>query len=346
MQKNWHAFLQNYNAVIENNQVTHFGDSSAELKHTQTGTILTDLSHYGLLCFSGDDSQAFLQSQLSCDVMEVKTHQAQYGSYCTPKGRVLANFILWQRNDEWMMQLPISLCAPIQKRLSMFILRSKVKISDCSDQWIRIGIAGIEACRKVGEVMETSLHACPQLRVTHTSQTSVLCHAPDRLELTASEAYARELWQILSKNARPVGAACWSWLEIQAGIPAIFPATQEQFIPQMINLDLIGGVSFKKGCYPGQEIVARTHYLGKLKRRMYLAKIVTDSPVFVGDDLFSADTQDQSCGKIVNAAPSPNGGYDVLAVIPQSSAETGKIHWKNPGGPSLNIGALPYAYDA
>ncbi|GJL75403.1 folate-binding protein YgfZ [Nitrosomonas sp.] len=345
MQKNWRTFLQNHNAVIENDRVIQFGDDKAELKHAQTGMILTDLSHYGLLCFSGNDTRMFLQSQLSCDVMEVGVDKAQYGSYCTPKGRVLANFTLWQRNEEWMMQLPVSLCAAIQKRLSMFVLRSKVQINDCSEQWIRIGVAGIEACKRIEDVMETSLQTCRQLRVTHAPQASIFCYTPSRLELIVSETYADELWQTLSRNARPVGAACWDWLQIRAGIPVILTPTQEQFLPQMINLDLVGGVSFKKGCYPGQEIVARTQYLGKLKRRMFLANIATNNPVSAGDDLFGIENNDQSCGKIVNAAPAPSGGYDVLAVIQQSSVDAGKIYWKNPCGPVLNIDALPYALD-
>lgn len=240
------------------------------------------------------------------------------------------------------MQLPASLCAGIQKRLTMFILRAKVKIMDCSDQWIRIGFAGKEVCKRLEDVLETSLDGCSQLHMAHTVQTSILCHAPGRIELITSEAYAHKFWQMLSKKTRPAGVGCWNWLEINEGIPVITIATQEQFLPQMINLDLLGGVSFKKGCYPGQEIVARTQHLGKLKRRMCLANITTSDPVQAGDEVFSRDIEDQSCGKIVNAALSPQGGYDVLAVIQQNSVETGKLYWKRPDGSELHIGSLPY----
>ena len=157
---------------------------------------------------------------------------------------------------------------------------------------------------------------------------------------------ASAIWEGLSREAVPVGVSCWDWLEIKAGIPVITPATQEQFVPQMANLEAIGGVSFQKGCYPGQEIVARSQYLGKIKRRMYLANIrpgVSGNPVEAGDELFGADMGEQSVGMVVNASPSPDGGFDVLAVIQTSSVEAATVHWKSLAGPSLQIMPLPYS---
>ena len=135
---------------------------------------------------------------------------------------------------------------------------------------------------------------------------------------------------------------CWDWLSIRAGIPFILPATQEQFVPQMVNFELIDGVSFKKGCYPGQEIVARMQYLGKLKRRMYLAHIDGNEAPQPGDELFSADMEGQASGMIVNAALAPDSGYDVLAVVQTSSQETQTVHWKSLQGAALEFLSLPY----
>lgn len=346
MQENWRAFLLTQYAVIENDKVIRFDGEQVEPAQAEDIMALIDLSHYGLLVFSGEDAQTFLQNQLSCDVKLVNERQAQYGSYCTPKGRVLANFILWQRGDEWLMQLPASLCATIQKRLSMFVLRSKVRISDGNNQWIRIGVVGKTACERMAAFMQIAIDANPpQLGVIHAPQATVVCHAADRIELIVAPEKASEFWMLLRQHARPCSTGYWDWLTLQAGIPVITPETQEEFIPQMINLDLIGGVSFKKGCYPGQEIVARTQYLGKLKRRMYRAHIATDDRVSAGDDLYGADFEDQSCGKIVNAVSSPRGGYDVLAVIQQSSVAAGKVYWKAPQGMVLTIETLPYALD-
>lgn len=333
----WQAYLQSNRAVIENNCVVHFGDITAELKDTKAGTIMADLSHYGLIYCSGKDVQSFLQSQLSCDVREINQQKAQYGSYCTPKGRILANFLLWQKDDDYLMQLPASLCASIQKRLSLYVLRAKVQLTNATDALIRIGIAGKNAAALIEEITESRFHSDQHLSVIHNEKVSVLCLSKNRMELITLPENAPVIWEHLIKYARPVGVSCWNWLDIQSGIPVILPETQEAFLPQMINLDAIGGVSFKKGCYPGQEIVARTQYLGKLKRRMFLAHISTTESIKAGDELYSIDMNDQSSGRIVNAASSPNGGFDVLAVIQQSSLDSYEIHWQSLNGPVLKI---------
>ena len=323
----------------------HYGDCAAELSHTRTATIMTDLSHQGLISFSGEDAQTFLQNQLSCDVNEVHATQAQYGSYCTAKGRMLASFLLWQKDGCFLMSLPADLCPSILKRLSLFVLRAKVQLADCSDQWIRIGLAGSHVREIAEEISGTKLNLNQRLNVVHDARTSLICHTQNRFEFVTSIENAQILWEQLNKQAKPVGANCWDWLQIQSGIPIILPATQEQFLPQMVNLDALGGVSFKKGCYPGQEIVARTQYLGKLKRRMFLAHISSTTLVAPGDDLFGVDMAEQSCGKIVNITLSPDGGYDVLAVIQKSSVEAGGIFWGSLDGPELKIIALPYPLD-
>lgn len=338
----WQTYLRNHHAIIKNNCVIHFGDITEERKDTQVSTIMTDLSHYGLIRFSGEDAQTFLQSQLSCDIREISQIKAQYGSYCTPKGRILGNFLLWQQGDDFSMQLPASLCPSIQKSLSLYILRAKVQLTNVSDNLVRIGLAGPDAARLITEVTDLACNSDQPLRVTHHEKASILYLAPYRMELVVPVENASTIWEHLGQHARPVGSNCWDWLNIQAGIPVILPETQEAFLPQMINLDAIGGVSFKKGCYPGQEIVARTQYLGKLKRRMFLAHIDTTQTIKAGDALYSADMDDQPSGNIVNVAASPNGGFDVLAVIQQSSVDTDKIHWQSLQGPILEIKVLPY----
>ena len=330
MNQTWQDFLQHQNALIGNGSVAHFSDPAAELEHTQSGTIIVDLSQSGLIRFSGEDAQSFLQGQLTCDVNHVNDQLAQIGSYCTPKGRILASFHLWKHQEDYLMQLPIELCDSIKKRLSMFVMRANVKLTDESDSLIRLGLAGSGSAALIEALKDDML-------------VSVVSHATDRYELITTPENAPAIWaQLIEQHAKPVGAACWDWLTIRSGVPVVLSATQEEFIPQMINLDRIEGVSFQKGCYPGQEIVARTHYLGKIKRRMYLANIPTTEMVVAGDELYSADMVGQSCGKIVNAAPSPNGGVDVLAVIQVSSVEAGYICYKQLDGLVLEIIQLPY----
>lgn len=337
----WQNHLHVRGAVVEAERVAHFGNLKAELDAARSATVIADLSHFGLINFSGKDAEAFLQGQLSCDVRQVSTGSAGYGSYCTPKGRMLANFLLWRSEGGYSMQLPQSLREHIQKRLAMFVLRAKVKLADCSDSPIRLGIAGAGAetliTKQLGEVPAASLG------VIHGEFGAIIRLSEDRIEVVAGPEQATALWDELRKDALPVGALCWDWLDIREGIPYIVPETQDQFVPQMANLEVIGGVSFNKGCYPGQEIVARAQYLGKLKRRMFLANIQSATPPAPADELYSTDTEGQASGMIVNAAPSPDGGYDALAVIQVSSAEAGDVHWKNLEGPALKLMPLPYS---
>jgi hypothetical protein len=341
----WQSHLQSRHAAIQDGQVVHYGNAAAELASAGSGIVIADLSHFGLTGFSGEDAESFLQGQLSCDVRLANPSAAVYGSYCNPKGRMLASFLLWQNKGQYVMQLPAVLQAAIQKRLSMYVLRAKAKLADISDTLVRIGVAGANAdalvARFFGNIPNRDLGIIPG------EMGSVLRLGQDRFELILAPEQGPEVWDCLNEVARPVGAPVWDWLQIKAGIPVILPATQEQFIPQMANLDAVGGVSFQKGCYPGQEIVARAQYLGKIKRRMYLANIrsmtAPETPVKAGDELFSADMGEQSVGMVVNATASPNEGFDVLAVIQTSSVEAGKVHWKTLNGPALEIVPLPYS---
>lgn len=305
-------------------------------------TIIADLSHFGLIRFAGEDAQKFLNGQLSCDVNSLEPLHACYGSYSTPKGRMLATFLLWREGGVFFLQLPASVRETTQKRLSVYILRSKVKAENASDAHVLFGVAGKDASAILKSLF-AELPAEP-LALTSAEGASVLRLSADRYQIAASPERAMALRDAIAKHATLVGTAVWDWLDIRAGIPFITPSTQEQLVPQMANLDLIGGVSFSKGCYPGQEIVARMHYLGRLKQRMYLANIEgTESPQ-PGDKLYSADMGEQASGIIVSAAPSPDGGNDVLVAVQIESFKGGNVHWKSLHGPLLKFSELPYKY--
>jgi len=179
--------------------------------------------------------------------------------------------------------------------------------------------------------------------VARFADGSVIRLSDQRYQVVARAEAAASVWQQLAAGARPVGTHVWHWLDIGAGVPRITRRTQEEFVPQMANFELIGGVSFQKGCYPGQEIVARTQYLGKLKRRMYLAHLSAPVAPQPGDHLYSPDLPEQSCGMVVNAAPAPGGGHDLLAVIQMTSADGGEVHLGAADGPRLQFKPLPYA---
>jgi len=336
----WQDFLRQQAAEIQDGMVQHFGDAQGELAAAQNGTVLCDLSQSGTLRVSGEDAQTFLQSMLSSDVREVSEQRAQLSSLNSPKGRMLATFLIWRTGADYFLHLPQSLCAAMHKRLSMYVLRAKVKIEDVSEQQVAMGLSGNNA----SALLQTCLGAAPQeaMAVTQYDNASVIHLGQQRFQINTTPQHAPALWQCLSSNARPAGSACWDWLSIRAGIPVITPPTQEQFVPQMANLELIGGVSFKKGCYPGQEIVARMQYLGKLKRRMYLAHLESDTAPHAGDELYSAEMEGQPSGMVVNAAPAPGGGFDLLAVIQIGSRETQTVHIQSLQGKALSFLLLPY----
>jgi folate-binding protein YgfZ len=307
---------------------------------TAEGTLVADLPHFGLLQFAGLDAESFLQGQLSCDVAALASGQALYGSYNTPKGRMLASFLLWRDDAGYTMQLPRSLCAPLRKRLGMYILRSRVTALDASDKFVLIGVAGANA-QALLQPLFASVPAAPMTLMIAQHATLLRLDAT-RFQIVATPDRGRDIRQALSTPAALASEAAWDLANIHAGIPYITPATQEEFVPQMANLDLIGGVSFTKGCYPGQEIVARMHYLGRLKQRMYLANIAGAAAAQPGDKLYSPDAGDQAAGMIVNAAAAPAGGTDVLAVVQIASFEGNNVHLGSPKGPRLKFFALPY----
>jgi tRNA-modifying protein YgfZ len=331
MRNEWHTYLQQHAARIESGVVRDFGDATAERQVTDNGAALADLSHLALLEFSGADAEAFLQGQLSCDVKAIAVGEQSLGSYCTPKGRMLASFFLVRLPDRFLMLLSTSLAAAIHKRLKMFVLRSKVTINDITDTRALLGLSS----RTDASILEKARGDCAAL-----PETVTVALGSKRLIVFSTTENAPQLWQRLSAYLRPVGTGCWEWLDIQEGLPLITAATQDQLVPQMANLELIGGVSFKKGCYPGQEIVARTQYLGKVKRRMFRAHL--EVPANPGESLYSDDLGDQASGLVVAAQPAPSGGYDLLAVARLDSQEGSVIRLKAPDGPPLRFDALPY----
>lgn len=331
---------------MTDSSITHLDHSEIKSSLPEESVFIVTLSnHYGLIRFSGEDAQTFLQGQLTCDLRHITAEQASYGGYCTPKGRVLANFLLWQCDHSYFMQLPVSLCDSMQKKLSLYKLRARVSIENVSQDYTCIGLAGPQATKILGALL-TSIPAFDRsLQFIFNDEIAVVYFASDRIQVILPRENAESALESLCRHAPMADILDWERLTIRAGIPVILPQTQEEFLPQMINLNAIGALSFKKGCYPGQEIVARTQYLGKLKRHMYccfIAKVEKTATVNPGDLLYSANMPDQACGTIVNAVHS-NGGFDALAVIQHGCVEGGEVHWGSLQGPVIQINALSYS---
>jgi folate-binding protein YgfZ len=300
--------------------------------------LVADLSHNALIAVTGDDATTFLHAQFTNDVQALQPGEAQWNGWCTPKGRLLATFLLVRRAEGYLLMLPAEIAPAIAKRLAMFVLRSKVKIADVSELYARLGIAGDHAAATVAAHWP---QAPAPMRASE--KDGALCVALDASRFVAlvPPAAAPAMWDLFLQRASRGGADEWELRSIHAGIPTIVAATQEAFVPQMANFELIGGVSFKKGCYPGQEIVARTQYRGGLKRRMALAHIEASERPAPGQSVYSDSFGEQAAGTVVNAAPAPEGGFDALVVAQLESLANRDLHWKAPDGPRLEIRSVP-----
>jgi folate-binding protein YgfZ len=340
----WLDFLKQQNAQIENNIVLHFGDIDAETQAAVTDTILCDLTHLGFITATGEEAQSFLQNQLSNEIKEVTEQRSQLNAYCTAKGRALALFRVFEFQGSYFLQLPLEHIQATMKRLQMFILMSKVTLQDATNQFIAFGLAGPNST----QLVQTIIGEAPELADHCVASENLLIgkiSGPEpRYIIAGNYEHVTAAWDQLKPHTTPCGNHAWSYLDIQAGIPQIYPKNAEEFVPQMLNLHSVDGISFQKGCYPGQEVVARMHFLGKLKRRMYLAHADTDQAPQVGDLVFAEDSQpDQGVGRIVQSHPAPGGGFDLQAVLQIASAENSKVRLNNPDGAELDFKDLPYS---
>jgi folate-binding protein YgfZ len=347
---NWTDYLASHGArfhIDETSQVEDFGRplGAAELADGFVAPV-TDL---GLIAVTGEDAATFLHGQLTNDVAHLAAGEARLAGFCTPKGRLQATFLMWREPDAIYLQLPRELQAPLQKRLSMFVLRAKAKLADATlDPAFEavLGLGGAKADSAL-RAQVAELPAAPYQSTRSAAGTVIRLAdafgAPRYLWLTSAATASAALPAL--KGALALGGnQAWRLAAIHAGVPQITLKTQEQFVPQMVNFELLGGVNFKKGCYPGQEIVARSQYLGKLKRRTALATI-DNAAALAGQEVFSSADPGQPCGMIVNAAVNGAGGADVLVEMKLASLEE-DVHLGAAGGAKVNFLPMPYALDA
>jgi folate-binding protein YgfZ len=303
--------------------------------------VRASLPELGVLSVGDADAMQFLNAQLTVDLAAVDARRWQLGAYCSPKGRVLALFEMWQHDGEYALLLPAELCEPLRTRLSRYVLRSKVRLSDVTSQWAIFGLTG----PGIEQALQAAGLQCPDEPWTSLIQDGArLARVPAspragvRLVLVVPAA-AGESWQRRLAAVAQVDAGVWWWSKIDAGLPDIGVATQERFVPQMLNLDVLGGVHFSKGCYPGQEVVARSQYLGKLRRRMVRGH--ADS-ARAGDDVFAEAGAGEPVGTVVMAAASPEGGVDLLLECPSELARTGRLRVGSSQSGAVSLEELPY----
>lgn len=297
------------------------------------------LAHWGLIRAQGPDAASFLHGQLTNDVLNLAAGQARLAGYCSAKGRLLASFIVWRdgADGDVLLACHASVLAATLKRLSMFVLRAKCKLSDATGERPLWGLVGAAASALLEGMSDW------QARPAASGAASGLA-----VRLPDADGCMRAFWVGQGAGDAPSSPGdalpldAWRALEVASALPTIEAATADQFVPQMVNYELIGGVNFQKGCYPGQEVVARSQYRGTAKRRMFLFQV--DAPAGAGVEVFHSGDPGQPAGRVVNSAPRPEGGGHVLlAEVKLAALDAGSLHLGAADGPLLSRRALPYA---
>ncbi len=295
------------------------------------------LKNLGVIRAEGEDAIKFLQGQLTQDVALMGLNQAHLAAFCNNKGRMQASFVLFKRSEhEILMVCSADILQQTIKRLSMFVLRAKVKLLDASADFSLFGLVGsaIDAIESIADNDRT-----------HWSKLDF--EGQDLVFLYPGAGFERALWCAPAATPPPGGTTLapgiWEWLEVQSGIAMITQPIFEAFVPQMLNYESVGGVNFKKGCYPGQEIVARSQFRGTLKRRAYL--LHGDAAMTLGQEVFHLLDSEQPCGMVAACAAHPEGGFDAIVSMQTAAAldsDNGRLTLASAGGAALTLLALPY----
>ncbi len=343
----WRTFLEQQGAQWQDESLKYFSHEVTDFTDYVQQNTLVPLLNHGIIKVCGTDAVNFMQSQFSNDITTVNASTAQLSGYCNPKGRLLASFTIFQNKDDFFLLLDRALITATMNRLSMFVLRSDVTLTDISDEFTLIGINGSNSNLALESLQLQS--SADSYSVQHHDEITVIRMPGDtpRYIIVSPVATSGQYWEKLAAKAEAMPPAFWTLLTIQAGQPEITSNTVDAFVPQMVNLHVTNGVSFKKGCYPGQEIVARTQYLGKLKRRMYRVEFSCEQPIFPGTDVYQSTSDDnQSVGKVLLASFRTENTIEALVVLQIAQAEenAANLHIGDKTGPKLTFLELPYSF--
>lgn len=343
MNNDWKNYLLQNHARQNDKGLFLFNKKYEDSLNTDDSSIICDLSHFSTLVIAGEDAAEFIQGQFTNDVDKIDENKSQISGFCNNKGRMIANFYLFQHQQNYFISVNSDLVERSINHLQNYVLRAQVAIQDISEQLIHLGVSGKNADAMLSafiDKLNTTVDS-----VSH-NENYIIIRVPGnipRYEIFCSFEHAQTLWESVSGKANTVNSEYWDYLNIQNGLPFIDSNTSEAFVPQMANMELINGVSFEKGCYTGQEIVARTHYLGKQKRRTYRIKITSDTEPETGQQLATeTSTENQYTGTLTTVYPLAENKYEALAVIQIKSAEEGKLKLKDAAA-EISLLDLPYS---
>lgn len=341
MNNEWKKFLIDRGAQIDADGHINFNN---EIK--PEAAWICPIIGIGSIEFTGADTAEFLQGQVTCDINLLSDTKSSIGAYCNAKGRAISVFRVFRFAQSFYWLMSEDLTPAVIKRLQMYVLRCDVKINAQSDQWCLMGISPIPPELPIDPTkILTSPAELDQFKSTKDIAMFRPSQYSDRMLLWGKPEAVMAIWDDLSESQHyvPLSPLKWQHANILDGIPEINSETCERFIPQMINLDALQGISFKKGCYTGQEIVARMHSLGKLKKRMFLATTESNNAYPPNTPIYDLnDTVNQSVGNIVTTACSNAKGQDLLAVLQLANADSNQLRIGNIEGEKLKIRDLPY----
>ena len=346
----WQNFLQQQGAQWDDNGlISTFGQAELERFLIKHGPVVTSLTHQALIKVTGSDAQSFLQGQLSSDITQVSDTQAQMSSYCDPKGNVLAVFIVFKYQGDFYLSFDASLAQSIEKRLQMFIMRSDVQLEDMRGTFAQVGFAGefgdLDIQRrlntKVKEVWEVGMVQQDEMQDIAVIKVPGPYH---KYFLMGPAEQMIEAWTQLRANSDVTNNYDWQLLDIAAGVPQVNAQTSGEFTAQFLNLDKFEAINFKKGCFPGQEIIARLHYRGKVTKRMLRLRLAGESTLQSGDTLEAQDSNGKTHRfSVINQRPDIMGsGSLCLAIATIKSLEAVKGSLKDTQGNAIEIEPLPY----
>jgi folate-binding protein YgfZ len=306
-------------------------------------TYFCPLDHFGSLSLTGQDANKFLQGQITCDVNIVTQSMGQAGAYCTPKGNVIANFDLVLHGDALLLHMPSTMVAAVQKAMAKYIVFSKAQLTDASNDWHRLAVWGDDAAACIqdafGSAPDKRLkivqneHSLAWSNNANNDEFIVYCHPDAKASVTA----------ILEQKASLGAVHTWETRQINQALVYITPDISDSYVPQMLNLQATGAIDFKKGCYTGQEIVARMQYLGKLKRHLFIGQVTTHSVLEVGQQIDASKRK--NVGRITSLAKTSDNTYSFTAVINRTEAQEDQLHLHDQEEATISLSPLPYTID-
>ncbi len=323
--------------------------SSLSQQPNPAGTWLCALTQQRLLEATGPDAGTFLQGQLTCDLRDVTDGQVRLAALCTPQGRAIATLTAVALEDGFGLSMHTSLLETVQRTLAKYAVFSKVSLAaddPDSPKWARMGIWGNTAAKTLESAGITPPQAAYQRRNLETGWVVRLFGPSPRFELWCRLSAASDWIERLSEHATPASSVEWTLAAVQAGVPELSLPVSEQFVPQMLNFDALNGISYRKGCYTGQEVIARSHYRGQQKRHCYRLRLLTDqgaAPLPSAGDRVH-DSSDRAVGTLVNAAPSPTGAELLAVVLDQVATPEQRLAVRCASGASLAVEILPLSY--